>query len=100
MVFRYKTAFARQRFDDALALQFRVGFRHRIPIDAQLLGERTDGWQWLSRLQGAGCGRRFNLVHQLQVNGLAGLKIELNKHGEYFLLSYDNRTVGKNCQVL
>ena len=38
-----EAAFAGERLDDALALQFRLGFGDGVAVDAQFLGEWPDG---------------------------------------------------------
>ena len=66
-----ETALPGERLDDALALQLRVRLRDRIAVDAQLLGQRADAGERIALANGAGGGRRFHLIDQLQVDGLS-----------------------------
>jgi len=97
IAFLQETALARNRLDDALAFQFGVGLGDGVAIDAQFLGQRADGRQRFAGTQRAGGRRVADLVHQLQVNRLAGLEINLKYHGR-LLLSYNSMTVGGRRQ--
>src|SRR2546426_144476 len=75
-----KEPLTRNRFDDALGLQLGVGFGDRVAVDAQFLGQRPKGGQWLARAQSSGSRRVTNLIGQLQINRLAGLEIDQKYH--------------------
>ena len=79
-----KTAFSRNGFDDALALQFRVSLGNGVTVHTQFFRQRADGRKRLARLQRAGSGRRLHLVHHLKIDRLAGFEIDLKHHGAVF----------------
>jgi hypothetical protein len=57
MVLLQKAAPAGDGLDHPLALELRVGLGHRVPVNAQLLGERPNGGQRLARPQCPRCRR-------------------------------------------
>jgi hypothetical protein len=75
-----ETAFPGECFNHALTLELGVGFGDGIAIDAEFFRQGTDRRQRLARPNGAGCGGGFHLVNELQVNGFAGLEIEVKSH--------------------
>ena len=75
-----EAALAGDGLDDALALELGVGLGDGVAVDAQLLGQRPDAGKRLARLHRAGRGGDLHLVHELQVDGLAGLEVELESH--------------------
>ena len=85
IVFLQKTAFAGNGLDDALAFQFGVGLGDGVAVDAQFLGQRADGRQRFAGPQRARSRRVADLVHQLQIDRLAGLEINLKNHGVLLL---------------
>jgi hypothetical protein len=78
--FLEKAALAGNGLDDALAFEFGIGLGDGVAVDAQFLGERADGGQRFAGAQPAGGRRVTDLVHQLQIDRLAGFKIELQEH--------------------
>ena len=75
-----EAAFAGEGLDDALALEFGVCFGDGIAIDAQFLRQRPDGRERLARTERPGRGGVADLIHQLKINRLAGLEIDLKHH--------------------
>ena len=80
LVFLEKTSFSGDGFDDAQALQLRVSLGHGVTIDAQLLGQRTNGRERFPRPQGPGRGGVTDLIDQLEINRFAGLEINVKQH--------------------
>ena len=85
IAFLQEAALAGNRLDDALPLQFGIGLGDGVAIDAQFLGQRADGRQRFAGTQRARSRRLTDLVHQLQINRLAGLEINLKNHGRLLL---------------
>ena len=50
-------------------------------LTRSVFGQRADRRQPFAPPDGARRGGGFHLVHQLQVDGLAGLEVELETHG-------------------
>ena len=75
-----KAALAGGGFDDAQAFQLGVSFGDGVAVDAQFLGQRTDGREGVPRPQGAGSGGITDLINQLEINRFAGLKINVKHH--------------------
>ena len=80
MVVSQEAAFAGLCLDDADAFQLGICFGNRIAINSQFLGKWPDVWKRFSRLQGARRRCGFDLVDDLQIDGLAGLVIDLDQH--------------------
>ena len=55
LIFFQETTPPRQRLDHAQAFQLGIGLGDRVAVDAQFLGQRTDGWK---RLAGLAAPRR------------------------------------------
>ena len=87
-----KAALSGDGFDDAQAFQLGVSFGDGVAIDAQFLGQRTNGGKRVARAQAAGSSGIADLIHQLEINRFAGLKINAKHH---CLPSYDSGTVGQ-----
>src|SRR5689334_5456834 len=83
MVSLQEITFAVNGFDNPLALQFGVSLGNSIAVYAKLFGEWPKRWQRISRAQLAGGGGITDLVSQLEVDGLAGLEIDLKDHSLY-----------------
>src|SRR6266705_5326465 len=75
-----EAAFAGNALNDTLALQFAVRFGDRVAVDAQLLRERPNGRQRLTRVERARSRGGFDLVHDLKIDRLAGTKVYLQQH--------------------
>ena len=80
MIFFQEAAPPRQRLNHAQAFELRIGLGDGVAIDAQLLRQRTDGGKRLARLERPGSGGGFDLIHNLEVDGHAGLEIDLENH--------------------
>jgi len=79
-VFLEETALAGHGFDHAQALQFGVGLGDGVAVEAQLLGQRADGGERFAGLERARGGGVTDLIDQLEIDGLAGLEIDLKCH--------------------
>ena len=75
-----KAAFARNGFDHAQAFQLRISLGHGVAVQMQLLGQRSNGRERFASLEAAGSGGVAHLIDQLQINRLAGFKIDLKCH--------------------
>src|SRR5665213_1377680 len=75
-----ETTTTRNRLDDALVFQLGVSFGDGIAIEAKLLRQGPNRRQRLAGAQPARGGGVTNLVHQLEIDRLARLEINLQKH--------------------
>ena len=80
VIFLEKASFAGDGFNHAQALQLGVGLGDGVAVDAQFLGQRTNGRERVSRPQSPGSGGITDLIDQLEINRFAGFKIELKHH--------------------
>ena len=80
VIFLEKAAFSGDGFNHAQAFQLGVSLGHGVAVDAQFLGQRTNGRERVSRTQGPGSGRITDLIDQLEINRFAGLKIDVKHH--------------------
>ena len=75
-----KAPFSGNGFDDSQAFQLGVSFGHGIAIDAQFLGQRSNGGQGIAVAQCARSGGITDLIDQLEINRFARLKIDAKDH--------------------
>src|SRR2546429_3050667 len=80
MILFQETTSPRKRLDHAEAFQFRISFGDRVAVDAKFLSQRTDGWERLAGPQRPRCSRGLDLIDQLEIDGHAGLEIDLQYH--------------------
>src|SRR5579862_6932577 len=85
-----EAALARERLDDALALELAIGFGDRVAVDAQLFGERPNRRQRVARLQRARRRAGLHLIDELQIHRLSRFVVQLKSHT--LQLSYDSMT--------
>ena len=79
-VLRVRERFVEHGLDDALTLELSVGLGDGIAVDAQFLGQRTEGRQGIAGAQPARGGREPDLIGQLEVDRFPGLEIDLKDH--------------------
>ena len=80
IIFTEEAAFAGDRFDDALFLEFGIGLGDGVAVDAELFGDGADGWEGFAGPEGAGGGGGFELIDELEVDRFAGSEIEVEDH--------------------
>ncbi len=71
------------RFNDALSFELRVGLGDGITVDAKFLSEGAEGGKGVPLPETARSSGVADLIGQLKVNWLSGLKIDLEDHGDY-----------------
>lgn len=83
-------------FDDAQALQLGISLGDGIAIDAQFLGQRSNGRERVAMPQSAGRGGITDLIDQLEINRFARLEIDTKDHALTVIEHYDR--CEKACQ--
>jgi hypothetical protein len=78
--------------EQSFALQLRIGFGYGVVADHNLFRERTNAGQLIPALQNTRFYCMANLLHQLQVEGLARLRVELEQHNFTVLLLWYSLT--------
>jgi len=68
------------QFDQALVFEFGIRFDNSVWAHNELFCQTADTRKLVAVLQGAGLGGVPNLLHQLQINRLAGDRIEPEQH--------------------
>ena len=66
--------------DDALAFEFEVGLGDGVAVDPELLGEGPYAGERFPGAQGAGGGGGFDLVHDLYIDRLPAIELDLDLH--------------------
>jgi hypothetical protein len=78
-------------FEQALVLELRIGFGNGVVADHEIFRQSADSRQLISMLQNACFDAMPDLLHQLQVEGLAGGWVELEGQFTVPLLVYSDR---------
>ena len=75
-----EATFAGDGLDHTLVFQFRVGLGDGITVDAELHRQWPDRREGIAGPELAGSGGGADLVDDLEIDRLAGFKIELDQH--------------------
>jgi len=67
-------------FDESFVFKFRISFSHGVVADDEFYRECANSRQCISVLQNACFHRVANLLHQLQVKGLARGGLDFEDH--------------------